>query len=130
MKRLLASYPVLLSIAWALIILVLCATPGQYIPSADWMELLSLDKLVHATIFFIMTSLLLLVCFKYRQGNIFVILYALLSLAYGLLMEIMQALYFSNRSADWMDVAANSAGCLFALIFLKKIRMWIFPAFI
>jgi hypothetical protein len=130
MKRIIFTYPVLFSLAWAFVILVLCATPGQYIPSAGWMELLSLDKLIHASIFFVLTALLIVVALRYRQKNGFISFYVTVSILYGMLMELMQAYYFSNRSADWMDVIANTAGCLFALALRNKIRQWISPAII
>src|SRR6476620_4871693 len=100
MKRLLFTYPVFLSIFCAVVILVLCATPGQYIPSAGWMELLSLDKLIHASIFFVLTALLIVVALRYRQNSRFVLFYVTVSVLYGMLMELMQAYCFSNRSAD------------------------------
>ena len=125
MKRLINTYPVLLTLAWGLVILVLCATPGQYIPSASWLELLSVDKLVHASVFFILTSLLLVVAIKHHQGAPYVILYVTLSILYGMFLELMQAMVFSNRSADWMDVIANSFGCVMAVILFRRIRKWI-----
>ncbi len=125
MKRLLFTYPVFLSILWAVVILILCATPGQYIPSAVWMELLSLDNLIHASIFFILSALLIVVALRYGQHHGFTFFYVAISVLYGMLMELMQAYFFSNRTADWMDVVANSAGCLIALMLQKRIRQWI-----
>ena len=40
---------------------------------------------------------------------------------YGGSLEIMQGTFFSHRSADWNDVIANTAGCVFGLIFYKKL---------
>jgi len=122
MKNFLYKHAILLALLWALAIFVLCATPGQYIPSADWLELLSFDKFVHAGMFFTLTSLLFVVAIKYRQKNSVIALYFLMTLLYGGSLEIMQWLYFSNRSADWKDMIANSFGCLVALAFLKKFR--------
>lgn len=49
---------------------------------------------------------------------IFVIL---LCVAYGGLLEIMQATVFSNRSGDWFDFIANSFGCLMGFwVFIKN----------
>lgn len=112
MKKLLLKYPVLFSITWALIIFALCATPGQYIPSISWLDLLSFDKLVHAFIFYVQCSALLVVKMQYQQANLFKWVYLVLSITYGMMLEWMQATMFVNRSADWMDIAANSFGCL------------------
>jgi VanZ family protein len=110
-----------LSILWALVIFVLCATPGQYIPSASWMELLSVDKLVHLTMFFILNALLLFAAFRLRHPQRAGIIYFIICVAYGALLELMQAKYFSNRSADVYDILANTSGCIIALMFRKKI---------
>jgi VanZ family protein len=84
--------------------------------------LLSIDKGVHAGIFFVLTSLLFVGAIKYRQKKSVLFLYCLIGIMYGISLEIMQATCFSNRSADWKDVIANTAGCLAAFLFLKKIR--------
>ncbi len=113
------NQPILFSILWSIFIFILCATPGQYIPNLGWLELLSFDKFVHLGIFFIQCSLLFLISIKHKQGLQFIAAYFLLAISYGLLLEFMQAKIFSNRSADWYDVIANTAGCILALIFFK-----------
>jgi hypothetical protein len=122
MFRFIYKRPILYTLIWACIIFLLCATPGQYIPSADWLELLSFDKFVHAGMFFILTSLLLLVAIKQGQLKQMIFVYFFISIGYGALLELMQAYCFSNRSADWKDIIANSFGCIAALLFLKKIK--------
>ncbi|MEI8137257.1 MAG: VanZ family protein [Bacteroidota bacterium] len=96
--------------------------PGQYIPSANWLELLSFDKWVHAAMFFILCSLLFLVVIKYNQANYRMFIYFLFSASYGGLLEVMQANCFTNRSADWQDFVANSFGCIVAILFFKKLK--------
>lgn len=113
---------VYLSVTWALVILALCSTPGQYIPTVSWLELLSFDKWVHASVFFILCILLFTVTIKRDQRKEFMWVYFFLSILYGGLLEIMQAKCFSNRSADWQDFVANSFGCLVALLFYNKLR--------
>jgi len=111
-----------LTALWFVFIFVLCATPGQFIPSSNWLELLSVDKLIHAFIFFVLTSLSFLTAIKFKQSAFMLTLCVLLSIIYGAALEWMQANYFSNRSADWQDVVANTLGCLLALLTLKKLR--------
>jgi VanZ family protein len=41
---------------------------------------------------------------------------------YGVVLEFMQANYFSNRSADFYDIAANTTGCVIAVLILKKTK--------
>jgi len=111
-----------LTALWFVFIFVLCATPGQYIPSSNWLELLSVDKLIHAFIFFVLSTLSFLTAIKYKQSDIVLTLCVLLCIIYGAALEWMQANYFSNRSADWQDMIANTLGCLLALLTLKKLR--------
>lgn len=122
LKTIIYRYPVALTVIWTLVIFILCATPGQYIPSADWLELLSFDKWVHAGIFFVLTALSFTVAVKHRKGKAAILLCCLMCILYGFSLEMMQATLFSNRSADWKDVIANSFGCLLAFLLLKKIR--------
>lgn len=121
MKQLLYKHALLFSILWTLIIFVLCATPGQFIPTANWLELVSFDKFVHASIFFVLTALFFLVSIKYKQTKKIALLYFFLCVLYGGALEIMQATVFSNRSADWQDMFANTFGCVIALLLFKKI---------
>jgi VanZ family protein len=111
-----------LTALWFVFIFVLCATPGQFIPSSNWLELLNVDKLIHAFIFFVLSALSFLTAIKFKQSAFILKLCVLLCITYGVALEWMQANYFSNRSADWQDIIANSFGCLLALFFLKKIR--------
>jgi VanZ family protein len=124
MFRLIYKRSLLFAVIWALIIFILCATPGQYIPSANWLELLSFDKWVHASIFFILTALVLLNGVKYTISRKGMFVWFSACVAYGALLEFMQATCFSNRSADWKDIVANSFGCLMAFLLLGKIKKW------
>ncbi len=125
LKKILLKYSVLFSIIWAATIFLLCATPGQYIPSNNWLELLSFDKFVHASIFFVLSVLLFAVAIKYNQNKVIIITYFLICVIYGGLLEIMQAKCFNNRSGDWFDFIANSFGCCVALLTLKKLSKYL-----
>lgn len=122
MLRFLVKYSSLLLITWALVIFILCATPGQYIPSANWLELLSFDKWVHATVFFVLQFLFMVFLFSRKKSLTLVIVALILCVSYGGSLEIMQAKCFSNRSADILDFIANSFGCLVAFSSYSKIK--------
>lgn len=115
--------PELCAISWATIIFILCATPGRYIPTASWLEILSFDKFVHAGIFFVLCCLCFLIVIKRNQTNALLYIYLLVGICYGALLEFMQANYFSERSADWQDIVANSTGCLLSLTALNKLKI-------
>ena len=121
MLKLLLKHSLTTAILWTLIIFILCCTPGQYIPTTNWLELLSFDKFVHASIFFSLSFLWLTFLIKSRKLNKFSMIFIiLLCVAYGGALEIMQATVFSHRSGDWLDFIANTFGCLMGLWFFQK----------
>ncbi len=121
MIKLLLKYSLVFAILWTILIFVLCSTPGQYIPTTNWLELLSFDKFVHASIFFVLTCLWLVYFFRSNKlsttGISIIILFCI---SYGGLLEVMQAKIFSHRSGDWLDFIANSFGCFMGLWFFTK----------
>ncbi len=121
MKQFTLKYSLVLSIIWGLIILGLCSMPGQYIPSVSFLEMVSFDKWVHASMFFILSSLVFLTVKQKTNEKKQIYLFLFICISYGCLLEIMQGTLFSNRSADWNDIIANSFGCIVSLIFYNKI---------
>jgi VanZ family protein len=111
---------------WALLILVLCGIPGRDIPHISLLEILSFDKFVHASIFFVL--LLLTVRGFVVQTRFFKLKDSAKSIAfvlcvvYGGVMEIMQGTLFEQRSASIFDFIANSFGALIALLLYKKME--------
>jgi VanZ family protein len=122
MKDLILKHPATASVTWAVVILILCATPGEYIPSEDWMELLSVDKLIHALMFFILCTLFFITSVRYQKPRMYAAIFFFAAVIYGISLELMQATLFRNRSADWKDVVANTFGCVVALMLFGKIR--------
>lgn len=113
---------------WALVILWLCAIPGQDIP--DW-KLLSFDKAGHAFIFFVLTILLFWGFFKQKSNRFFqkyfLLTSILIAVSYGGTTELMQQYWFENRKADILDFTANSIGSVAALgvyFFLLKNKLF------
>lgn len=121
-------------ILWALVILILCGIPGRDIPHISFLELLSFDKFVHASIFFV---LVLLTVRGSKLQTRFVFLNrvpefsaVLFGVVYGGAMEIMQGTLFEERSADLFDFIANSFGCLLAWALYPKLELKILSKFI
>lgn len=114
-------------VCWTLLIFILCATPGQYIPQISWLELLSFDKLIHAGMFFVLCLLLILFSFNHQPSFGIRIIYFFLCLSYGLSLELMQAYFFTNRTGDYMDMIANSFGAFIALLSSRKIISFFKP---
>lgn len=115
-----------LAILWALIIFGLCSMPGKLIPSVSWLELLSFDKWVHAGVFFVLMALLEISVTSHQHNKKLIYFYFVLCVLYGGSLEIMQATVFSDRSADWMDMIANSFGCIIALLLNNRINRLVF----
>jgi hypothetical protein len=125
-KHLLKKHPYKLAILWAMIIFGLCSMPGRFIPTANWLELLSFDKWVHASVFFTLVALLEISVTVHQHNKKLIYVYFFLAVLYGGLLEIMQATLFSDRSADWYDMIANSFGCVMALLLNAKINRLVF----
>lgn len=125
MKNFIIKYSTTLSIIWAFIILGLCSMPGQYISSVSWLEMLSFDKWVHAGIFFVLCCFIFFSLLQKSSSPVKIYLFFALAVLYGGALEVMQGTLFSNRSADWHDIIANSAGCIFGLLSYKKLFSWL-----
>ncbi|HET6228237.1 MAG TPA: VanZ family protein [Bacteroidia bacterium] len=111
---------------WALLILILCGMPGKGIPHISFLELLSFDKFVHASIFFIFILLsirgyVLQTQFSKLKQNAKPAAFWI-CVAYGGLMEVMQGTLFIDRSADVYDFIANSFGCTMGWVFYNLIE--------
>ncbi len=127
--KLVSKQPKLYLIAWALLIVLLCSFPGQHIPSINLLELLGFDKWVHLSVFFILMFLCINLIESKKINTKYIYLFTVLCVFFGGILEILQALIFSHRSADYLDFIANSLGCVLALIVYefkmkKKLRDW------
>lgn len=128
MIKLISKYSFTLALSWTAIIFILCCTPGRFIPTTSWLELLSFDKFVHASIFFTLVCFWLIYLFQTNKlSNATIILTLLFCIGYGGSLEIMQATVFSQRSGDWLDFIANSFGCLMGLWFFIKKKKLLHP---
>lgn len=122
MQKYILNYSLYVAVGWTAVIFMLCSAPGSYIPSSLWLELLSVDKLVHASIFFTLMIVWQVHFFKNQPPVLYKALLILgACVLYGGLLEIMQATLFSQRSADWLDFTANTVGCVLGLVFYNNI---------
>lgn len=120
-----------LSAGWAIVILILCGIPGRKIPHISFIDWLRPDKIVHICLFGIQSVLLIsALSLRGNTGNgesgkwpgVFI------SIFYGIIIEVLQNCVFINRSADFMDIIANSIGAFLGLVFFnlywrKKINL-------
>ena len=95
------------AIVWAVIILIITGVPGSYVPAIkSFWSWLSYDKIVHVGVFAIL-SFLILHGFRQqylesKKRYLFVVGAVTVSLAYGLLTEVLQAYVFIGRDGAWL----------------------------
>jgi VanZ family protein len=106
------------AILWAFFIGVLCGFPGKDIPSVNFLELISFDKFVHASIFGVLHFLFLRSLVDLKGNKLFIITTS--CIAYGGLLEILQGAVFIDRSADILDFIANTFGVLVSFFYFRK----------
>ncbi len=113
----------LLTILWAIIILVLVLLPSQNLPKIDEDSLIGFDKLIHISIFLVLVFLMIVGFIKqsiYPVLRYDAVKYALIiSIGYSLVLEGGQ--FFSEgRTVDIYDIIANTVGCTsgFALFYV------------
>ncbi len=116
---------VLPGIAWALLILALCISPGEELPDPAIWNILAFDKLAHA-LFFAVLVYLLATGFRKQYRSYKLRYYAkraalYIGLTYGLLIELLQLLFFTYRQGEWMDMVANTIGCFAGLLLFRLV---------
>lgn len=106
---------------WAIIATFLCGTNGHNIPQFSITNLLGIDKLAHMLLFGTETFLIAIATKKHYayKSNFQIILPAfLIGTMFGIIIEILQATVFTNRSFDYLDMLANTIGCALAWLIL------------
>jgi hypothetical protein len=106
-------------IIWASIIAILCGFPGKDIPHISFLELLSFDKFVHASVFFILVVLIYNAVRKTPNRKNALVYALCLSIPYGGILEILQQELFKDRTADLFDFIANTFGCFLAWAYVS-----------
>lgn len=110
------------ALVWALLIAVLCLTPGTALPAWQWADLLRVDKLVHTLMFAVLT--VLVACgVRDLPANVLPFPKVLLiaggvSVLYGASMEALQEIPDLNRRGDVIDLIANTAGAVVGAFWL------------
>lgn len=111
------------TILWTLLILALCSMPGKSIPKFNWLEMLSFDKWVHASLFCVLQVLVMRsFAIQRDNGKSNKVWATVLCVTYGGLLEVMQTLFFSERTGDILDFIANTVGCLAGLSLYKVLK--------
>jgi len=104
-------------IIWIIIIFILSSIPGNDIPKLNRFKIPHIDKIVHFVMYFTLQFLVLTEYYKnYTQKISFIKILSLsliISIIYGLLMELLQNYFFVSRTGSVYDFIANSVGAIF-----------------
>ena len=106
------------AIGWSAIILLMSTRATISLPES-WGDILAPDKFGHAVVYGIQTWLLLKAFHKKAIGKP-VIWALIISIAYGMLMEVIQYAFFPNRFFEVFDIIANISGSLIGLFIFKN----------
>lgn len=91
-------------------------------PSISQIKVENGDKYVHFVLYFVLTFLLfysrVLPVDYSKKAKLIICL--LVSISFGMIIEIMQGVFTQSRQFEWSDVVANSLGSLVAVLFAFK----------
>lgn len=107
---------------WAITATILCGTNGNSLPHFEFSSLLRIDKIAHLLLFGTETFLIAIAYKKaYPNRSNFKIIFPafVIGTLFGVVIEILQATVFPNRTFDYMDMVANTLGCLVAWVVLN-----------
>jgi VanZ family protein len=95
------------------IIIILSLMPAEDVPQIALFE--GVDKLVHLSMYLGFTWLL---CWSLHSGNKTFINYIviILTICWGILMEVFQLIMHFGRAFEWLDILANSIGAIIGVI--------------
>jgi VanZ family protein len=121
-----------LIIIWIIVIFILSSIPGNDLQKLPKFKIPHLDKIVHFVMYFTLQFLVLTEYYKnYTKKISFIKLLSfslLISVSYGLLMEILQNYFFISRTGSLFDFLANTIGAILgsiAVILLIKTKWFV-----
>lgn len=123
MKKYLTYYR---SISIAVIILILTTLPGDNLNHLPLLPIPFLDKIAHFLLFFVFAIVLFADIIKIERvspGMTFLSVF-LISLFYGISIELVQWLLVSDRSAELFDIMANAFGILAGCLLQIKYKIF------
>lgn len=108
------------AILWTLFIASSCLLPASAFESFSIKSIFQLDKLIHFVLYFVFVLLWALT--QERVSKKSIILLGILSIAYGILIEVLQSAMSLGRAYDVADIVANTIGCVFGVLSITLVR--------
>lgn len=92
--------------------------PSKQLPEIDFDYI---DKVGHFGVYWILAMLMLWGVYKQGQPIIGKTLFTVvvIGVTYGVLIELMQYLFFPDRYFEFLDALANTIGCIFGIASFK-----------
>jgi len=109
----------------SLIILYGSITSGENLNKISLLHFPYMDKVIHMLLYFILSITILasLIRSNKRKKSYHMLITFVWVMSYGMLMEVLQFYFTQTRSAEILDILANTTGCIFAILsysFLRK----------
>lgn len=119
------NFILLAAIAWTLLVFYLCLMKTSNVPKFSFQNI---DKLAHFAFHFGFVILwILYLQLSMKSKTIRLIWVVFVSILFGILIEVLQELCTTTRSADVFDMLANSLGAIVAYIFYKNYLIQVIP---
>ncbi len=116
------------AIAFLAFTFFLFTLPGQELPDLSWAAKINFDKMVHLGLFTILVFVFSYPFKKSTHNNAqrkkWFLYITLISIIYGVIIEIIQKYFVVNRSYDIVDITADTLGASIGYI----IAMFLFKA--
>lgn len=97
--------------------------PGKNLPQINLGELLEADKIAHVGVYLILTLLIFRGLSRRKRLDTRNVVWAILiSIGYGIFLELGQYYFFPGRYFEFFDIVANIIGSISSLIILKFIN--------
>ncbi len=111
------------AIVWFLFSAIILFWPGSNMPKSGLFDIPYFDKIVHAVVFFVLTTLLAYPFFKLPNLKVIqpLIIITILVIGYGVIAEFIQERV--GRSFDVYDIIADAAGALISVSFFFRIYL-------
>lgn len=114
-----------LFICWLIIILYLSFSPLKNWPQQTIFQKLYFDKVVHITMYAVLSFLLLRSIFFYQKKQpprfSIVVVTFICCAGMGIAIEFLQPLLTAFRKFEWLDMVANAAGAITGILLFRRL---------
>ncbi|HAV26135.1 MAG TPA: hypothetical protein DCX01_08155 [Bacteroidetes bacterium] len=108
------------AIAWTALIASSCLMPASAFKAFTFDSIFQLDKILHLTLYYVFIVLWSLVSKVITVRQKYVLL--IVGIAYGVLIEVLQASMPLGRSYELDDIIANTIGCVLGVLSISYIK--------